>query len=153
MSAPRSQSGHVGRVHALPAPDTKPIGAPPAFLGREAKAEWKRVVKEVGSLLTPRDRSTMTRHCLAWAALVDAAKHIEKHSPVQKTPKGYQQVDAWWTVLQNADAALRDTSNRLGLDPSSRAAIAGKAGKKQKSSADRMRERMRERRAAEKKSS
>ncbi len=56
----------------------------PAWLSREAKAEWRRVVRELDriGLLTVVDRAALAAYCQAWAELVEATQVLGREGRI-----------------------------------------------------------------------
>ena len=104
------------RDEPVPAPG---IPRPPAWLTREARAEWRRVCPELCRLgvVTIADGSSLVRYCEAHATYVAAAKAI----PFFVT----DDLDRSRALrhLRDARAAATREAEQLGLTPSSRARL------------------------------
>src|SRR5262245_17317041 len=62
----------------------------PAFLSREAKAEWRRQMPqlEAAGVLATVDRAVLAAYCEAWAEFVDFRKRLDETGPLVKTANG-----------------------------------------------------------------
>lgn len=71
---PTTDSG--GRKLKPPPAFVRKAPAPPTWLDREARAEWKRVVPELErlKLLKGGARSSLATYCLMWSLYVDAVR-------------------------------------------------------------------------------
>lgn len=110
-------------------------GAPncPDWLGREAKAEWKRIVPELDRIgaLSLVDRGALTACCLAWEELYLATKDLQEHGRTMTIPvlsKGqkvgeYKRINPSVRVQQQAFVQYRAYLVEFGLTPSSRTRI------------------------------
>jgi len=98
----------------------------PAWLGAEAKAEWKRQVKQLLAMnvLAEADRALLAAYCESWGEFVETARAIE--AMVQANLKaGYREAIA--AGLVNAKNKAADRLNKLaqqfGLSPASRTRV------------------------------
>ena len=84
-----------------PKPDAS-VPKCPAWLSREAKREWKRLVPflEQAGLLTQIDRAAFAGYCQSYADWVDAKAHIAAEGSTFETPNGYQQQTPWVSIAQ-----------------------------------------------------
>lgn len=107
----------------LPKPGRPPN--PPTWLGREGKAEWRRLAKDLhtAGLLTDADRAVFTLYCAAWGDWVEASQLIRKDGFVTYTEKGnaiqHPAVSIANKAWQRAIKAGRD----FGLTPSARSTM------------------------------
>lgn len=100
----------------------------PAFLTKDAKAEWKRIVKdlEILGLITKVDRGELAVYCQAWGDWKKAREKItelEDSGYVESTPSGYKQMSAWMQLANRAEDRMRKAGNAFGLNPSARASL------------------------------
>lgn len=91
------------------------IPAPPAWLSRAAKAEWRRVMPIlVGRrILTDADLGSLENYCLAQARVRDAERVLKRTTDA----------DAWTKLVRTQDKAMataRQLAAELGLTPVSR---------------------------------
>ena len=111
-------------------------GAPsvPAWLSREAKAEWRRLVGELGrlGLLTLVDRQALATCCQAWAELEDATRLLNKEGRETREPvldkfgnHVGNKIRAHPAVRRQRDAMARVKQFlvEFGLSPSARARL------------------------------
>jgi P27 family predicted phage terminase small subunit len=100
---------------------------PPTWMGREAKAEWRRVVPELTrlKLLKPITRGALTAYCEMWQTFVVATGEVHKHGLVVANHSirkdGSESI--WYTanpavqIQRNAQQALRLWCAEFGLTP------------------------------------
>ncbi len=120
----RSIRGNLGHRPAKSAPKAVTTAPrPPAFLDREARAEWARVIKELERLkiVSMLDRAILSAYCSAWSTMVAALKAID--GPLVAGRRGSGEV-----VKHPALQVYRDSAHlmllfarELGLTPYSRA--------------------------------
>src|SRR5205823_7916571 len=72
----------------------------PAHLLPTAKAEWKRLGRELYDLgvLTRLDRAALAGYCQAYGRLVEAEKKLQETPDILKMPSGYIQANPWLTI-------------------------------------------------------
>ena len=98
------------------------LGKPtcPKSLGKEAKAEWRRVVKhlEAMGLLAQTDRAMLTAYCEAWGEFVETLEAIKK------APSFVEAIE-WGLLKAKNDAAKRilQFAQHFGLSPAARARL------------------------------
>lgn len=111
------------------APQLKVEAPPcPAFLTKDAKAEWRRIVKdlEILGLITKVDRAELAVYCQAWGDWKVAREKItemEDRGMVEVTPSGYKQMSAWMQLANRAEERMRKAGDSFGLNPSARAKL------------------------------
>lgn len=102
-----------------PKPDVEKPTCPP-WLGKEAKAEWKRQVKQLErmGLIAQVDRALLTSYCEAWGEFVALAAEVEK----QVKEIGYAAVIGQGLMAAKNKAAERvlKIAQQFGFSPSSR---------------------------------
>lgn len=113
--------------------DTGPqlkVEAPPcpSFLTKDAKVEWKRIVKdlEILGLITKVDRGELAVYCQAWADWKMAREKIadaEDKGFVEQTPSGYKQMSVWMQIANRAEERMRTAGGSFGLNPAARAKL------------------------------
>jgi P27 family predicted phage terminase small subunit len=93
---------------------------PPTWLGREAKAEWRRVVPELGRLrlLSRVTRASLASYCQTWEAFVAAVKTIQVEGYYIDAKQGMLRHPAVSLQLA-ASAELRRWAVEYGLTPAS----------------------------------
>ena len=97
----------------------------PAWLDKDAKAEWRRIANELhdAGLLKFVDRAALAAYCQAWARWMQAELLVQKIGLVVKTTNG--------NIIPSpavgiANVAMRDMIKALrefGMTPSSRARL------------------------------
>lgn len=103
----------------------------PAFLSKEAKSEWHRVVGDLHSagLLKKVDTTILALYCQARADYIHAKKNIETKGYVSISPNGYPQKSAWLTIRDKAFDQLMKCIQELGMTPVARARVAASPDK------------------------
>jgi len=98
----------------------------PRHLGKEAKAEWKRLAKmlsEAGTL-TRADRAVMAGYCEAWGLYVKASADVQKYGAVLISPKSKMPFcSPYVSILSMALKQMNTFAAELGLTPSSRSRV------------------------------
>lgn len=94
---------------------------PPASLDREAKAEWKRVVKILGAkhVLTPADRGAMTLLCELWSEDRDLHRRLKKPGVVVGSTDWKRVV----TQRNEVRKQLVQLYQRFGMTPADRTRV------------------------------
>jgi P27 family predicted phage terminase small subunit len=93
---------------------------PPTWLGREAKAEWRRIVPELERLrlLSRVTRSSLTAYCETWEVFVRATKALHAGQLTIEAKQGTLAHPA--VGIQRATGAeLRKWATEYGLTPAS----------------------------------
>ena len=98
----------------------------PAHLGPSAKAEWKRLARDLNSigLLTMVDRAALAVYCQSWGRWVEAERKLQQTPLLLKTPSGYVQHSPWLTIANKERELMARYMAELGLTPSSRTRLA-----------------------------
>jgi len=122
----RAQGNPGGRP--LSKNEPKPGGTPtcPKHLDKNAKAEWKRISKELTSLglLTNVDRAALAAYCQCWSRWVSAEEGIAKFGTILKSPKsGFPIQNPHVSIANTALDLLRKFMVEFGLTPSSRSRL------------------------------
>lgn len=109
-----------------------PPGRPscPAFLSKEAKAEWKRQARalEAAGILASVDRAVLAAYCEAWAEFVDMRKRLDETGPLVKAASGNIVTNPLVTQKNRAVARLVALAGHFGFSPSARARIKAPEG-------------------------
>ncbi len=100
---------------------------PPAFLGTEAKAEWRRVIRELLDLglYTALDRSALAAYCQAWDQWLKAEAVLARAGRLVKTPTGYDRPSPFVAIASNAMKHLKAFLIEFGMTPASRSRVYG----------------------------
>jgi P27 family predicted phage terminase small subunit len=94
-------------------------------LDKIAKAEWKRISRELLSvgLLTEVDRSALAAYCAAFARWVKAEKELQNMPAVVKAPSGYPMPNPYIGIANTALDQMRKFLTEFGMTPASRSRI------------------------------
>ena len=108
------------------APSPKPaVPSCPRWLGREAKAEWRRVTKELGKLklLARLDRSALVVWCEMWETHYEVYTLLKREGWTYVNDKGniVQRPDV--SIVKNAWHELRLMASEFGFTPASRSKV------------------------------
>jgi len=120
----KTLAGNPGK-RALNKSEPRPEGIPtcPSHLSKAAKAEWKRISRELITLglLTHCDRAALAAYCAAYARWVDAETSVQKFGMVMKSPKsGYPIANPYVGIGNTAMDQMRKFIVEFGLSPASR---------------------------------
>lgn len=99
---------------------------PPEWLDKAARKEWRRVVKllEGTGLLTDADVNTLAAYCDAAARYAEAAERVAREGLVLTNSKGDPIQNPAVIVAERYLRIMARAATALGLDPTSRAALA-----------------------------
>ena len=116
-----------GRSPDEPKPQVAAPSAP-AWLCREAKAEWARVVPQLVKLgvIGRIDRAAMVAYCESWADYYAAVLAVRVDGKTFTTPQGYIAKNPMVTILNESRAAVLRFAQEFGLTPSARARVSSK---------------------------
>lgn len=97
------------------------IPTAPAWLSKDAKAEWRRVVPDLiaRKVLNDTDLGSLESYCAAVAGVRETARIITRQGRIVKSPAGPKAHPAVRMQLQYLESARRYASE-LGLTPVSR---------------------------------
>ena len=97
----------------------------PAHLNPSAKAEWKRLARELHhiGILSNLDRAAFAAYCQAYGRWVEAEKKLKETPAILKMPSGYLQQNPWLTIATKQLELLHRFSCELGLSPASRSRV------------------------------
>lgn len=104
-------------------------GAPPApaWMSREAKAEWRRIVPKLAAagMVSQVDRGLLSSWCSAWATFVAAQKLVDELGPVVQGARGDgdRVKNPAWQVARDAMTTMRALSSNLCLSYADRARV------------------------------
>ena len=98
----------------------------PAHLSGPAKAEWKRLAKNLNRMgvLTQVDRAALAAYCQAYGRWVEAERALAETPTLLKTPAGYVQASPWLTIANKQLELMHKFMAELGLTPSARSRLA-----------------------------
>jgi P27 family predicted phage terminase small subunit len=104
------------------------ISAPtcPAHLSPSAKAEWKRLARQLESLgiISQLDRAALAGYCQAWGRWVEAERKLKETPLLLRTPAGYVQPSPWLAIANKQLELMHRFMGELGLSPASRSRVA-----------------------------
>lgn len=94
---------------------------PPAWLSKDAAAEWRRVVPILveRKILTRADLGSLENYCIAIGHIREAERHLQAHGQVLDTDKGFRRNPSVGIVAE-ATTRARLLAAELGLTPVSR---------------------------------
>ena len=107
-------------------PDVQPdLPTCPAHLLPSAKAEWKRLARELYQLgvLTRLDRAALAGYCQAYGRWVEAEKMLKETPGILKMPSGYIQANPWLTIATKQMELMQRFAAEMGMTPSSRSRV------------------------------
>lgn len=115
--------------HEVQEPKLKVEAPPcPSHLSKDAKAEWRRIVKdlEILGLISKLDRGALAAYCAAWGDWKHAREQmteLEERGYVEQTPSGYRQISSWMQIANRAEERMLKVGDLFGLNPSARAKL------------------------------
>jgi P27 family predicted phage terminase small subunit len=126
-SALKKLEGNPGK-RAINQNEPKPTGIPncPRHLSDEAKAEWKRIARELAAigLLTSVDRAALAAYCSAYGRWVEAERGLQKSAAlIVKSPSGQPMQNPFVGVINTAFDQMRKFLIEFGMTPSSRSRL------------------------------
>jgi P27 family predicted phage terminase small subunit len=97
----------------------------PAHLCPSAKAEWKRLTRQLSALgiVTVLDRAVMAGYCQAYGRWVEAERKLKETPAILKMPSGYIQQNPWLTISNKQLELMHKYMCELGLSPVSRSRV------------------------------
>jgi P27 family predicted phage terminase small subunit len=97
----------------------------PPELGPVARAEWERLVPELGELglLTNLDRAALAAYCGAYALWAEATAAIQKYGTMVKAPSGYPMQSPYIGLANRQAELMIRLSSEFGFTPASRSRI------------------------------
>lgn len=117
-----------------PKPQTR-APACPKHLDKEARAEWRRISKELLhlGLLTEIDRAALAAYCQCWSRWIYAEEQLSKLEGqwTFTTDKGYEAASPWISIASKALAEMRQYISEFGLSPAARTRIQVKPAEKE----------------------
>jgi P27 family predicted phage terminase small subunit len=124
----------------LPPDEPKPpaiIPKCPTWLDKEAKKEWRRMVKELEPLgmLTLIDRSVLARYCDNFSKWMAAEKALQKMPMVKFNQKGFAEINPYFKVANKAKEMMMKDMIEMGMTPSSRSRVKAEPKPKEKGNA------------------
>lgn len=98
----------------------------PSHLLPTAKAEWKRLARELYHLgvITQLHRATLAGYCQAYGRWVEAEKILRETPGILKMPSGYVQANPWLTIATKHMELMQRFAVELHMTPSFRGQVA-----------------------------
>lgn len=120
-------AGNPGK-RKLPPSEPQPARAVPScpeHLPPVARAEWARIVDELGQLglLTGLDRAALGAYCSAYARWHDAQKILSKVGMTIETPNGMIMPSPYISIINKAVDQMISIAAQFGMTPASRARV------------------------------
>ena len=120
-------TGNPGK-RPLNAREPKPAVAMPtcpAHLNPSAKAEWKRLARQLHDIgiLCSLDRATLAGYCQAYGRWVEAERKLKETPAILKMPSGYLQQNPWLTIATKQLELMHRYMVELGLTPAARSRV------------------------------
>jgi P27 family predicted phage terminase small subunit len=108
----------------------------PRHLDKEARAEWRRMVKELEplGLLTNLDKAILASYCQAWSTWAYATLKIREKGLIVMASTGTPMQNPYWPIINKANEQMVRALTEIGMSPSSRSrvTVSGKAKKQNK---------------------
>ena len=127
-TALKLRDGNPGKRRLNQLEPKPPLSAPtcPAHLSPSAKAEWKRLARQLEGLgiLSQLDRAALAGYCQAWGRWVEAERKLKETPILLKTPAGYVQPSPWLSIANKQLELMHKFMGELGLSPASRSRVA-----------------------------
>jgi P27 family predicted phage terminase small subunit len=110
-----------------PRPEPK-VPTCPAHLCPAAKAEWKRLARElfVLGIVTDLDRAALAAYCQAYGRWAEAERKLKETPMLLKLPSGYIQPSPWLAIANKQLELMAKYMAELGLSPVSRTRVEAK---------------------------
>ncbi len=98
----------------------------PAHLNPSAKAEWKRLARQMAVLgmVTELDRGVLASYCQAYGRWVEAERRLKDTPMVIKLASGVIQQSPWLAIANKQLELMHRLAAELGLSPVSRTRVA-----------------------------
>jgi P27 family predicted phage terminase small subunit len=120
---PASENLIVTGTRAQAAPsEPAPILECPPELGRVAREEWDRVLRDLPKSVDIKncDRALFAAYCNAYARWTDAVAGLEEFGPMLRSPKGFPLPSPYLAMANEQANIMLRIANALGLSPASR---------------------------------
>ena len=124
------------RTERLNLNEPKPESTPPrcpSWLNKDAKAEWRRISKELDvlGLLTRVDLAALAAYCDCFSRFKQASLKLQEEGMVIKAPSGYPVQSPHLSILNKALSDMKSYLVEFGMTPSSRTRISVDKEKKE----------------------
>ena len=110
----------------------------PKHLDKEARAEWRRIGRELVQLgrVTAVDRAALASYCVAWSRWVASEAEVSRLGAVVKTANGNLIQNPYLAIANRALEQLNKVAHSFGLTPISRARLPAAAAQGEMSLAE-----------------
>lgn len=97
----------------------------PRHLDREARAEWRRMAKELEPLgiLATIDKAVFAVYCEAFSTWAQASRKIQEMGMVRITKNGFAEQNPYFPIANKAKEQMMKALVELGMTPSSRSRV------------------------------
>ncbi|HEX2257470.1 MAG TPA: phage terminase small subunit P27 family [Afifellaceae bacterium] len=97
----------------------------PAHLSSTAKAEWKRLARQlhVLGIISQLDRAALAAYCQAYGRWAEAENRLKETPTLIKLPSGYIQPSPWLAIANKQLELMHKYMGELGLSPASRSRV------------------------------
>ncbi|MFH1858236.1 MAG: phage terminase small subunit P27 family [Candidatus Omnitrophota bacterium] len=97
----------------------------PQHLDKEARQEWRRMVKELKPLgiLTNLDKAVFARYCQAFSTWAQATRKISEMGMVRMTKNGFTEQNPYFPIANKASEQMMKALIEMGMTPSSRSRV------------------------------
>jgi P27 family predicted phage terminase small subunit len=97
----------------------------PAHLSPSAKAEWKRLARQmhVLGIISHLDRGALAAYCQAYGRWVEAERKLKETPTLIKLPSGHIQPSPWLTIANKQMELMHRYMGELGLSPVARSRV------------------------------
>jgi P27 family predicted phage terminase small subunit len=99
--------------------EPRPLPTCPSHLCSTAKAEWKRLTRDLHKL----ERAVLAAYCQACGRWVQAERKLKETALVLKLPSGYIQQNPWLTIANKQLELMHKYLSELGLSPVTRTRV------------------------------
>jgi P27 family predicted phage terminase small subunit len=97
----------------------------PAHLNPSAKAEWKRLARQmhVLGMISELDRAALAAYCQAYGRWAEAERKLKETPMLLKLPSGIIQQSPWLAIANKQLELMSKFMSELGLSPVSRTRV------------------------------
>ena len=97
----------------------------PAHLNPSAKAEWKRLARQmhVLGMISHLDRAVLAAYCQAYGRWAEAERRLKETPMLLKLPSGIIQQSPWLAIANKQLELMSKFMSELGLSPVSRTRV------------------------------
>ena len=94
----------------------------PLHLGKSARREWRRVVKDLAplGLITNLDRAALAAYSDSYGRWSDASDELQRYGMILKSPNGVPMQSPYLAIVNRAIEQMRSFLGEFGMTPSAR---------------------------------